>query len=139
MAASVKVDVSEAMQALAVEEGGLGLAMLNVDSQTEIIGLVFSSTRPSSILELQQTISTSEPRITFYRFEHQHAGRKNGPFLFFLTCNAPAGVQVIRSRMLYPPMKRAVIEIAGNTCGLITEKRFELEDPRESVRGTLSQ
>ncbi|RYP17873.1 hypothetical protein DL765_004271 [Monosporascus sp. GIB2] len=131
MAVVVQVDALEAMKALAAEKGGPGLVMLNVDSLTETIGLVPSNARPPSISELRQTISANEPRFTFYRFEHEHAGHKSSPFLFFFTCPAPSGVQATRSRMLYPLMKRAAIEIAEQECGLVAEKRFEMEDLTE--------
>ncbi|RYO80125.1 hypothetical protein DL764_009937 [Monosporascus ibericus] len=64
-------------------------------------------------------------------FGHGHAGHKSFPFLFFFTCPAPSGVQATRSRMLYPLLKRAAIEITEVECGLAAEERFEVEDPTE--------
>ena len=41
------------------------------------------------------------------------------------------GNKAIKSRMLYPLMKRAVLEVAANEAGLTLDKKFEVEDPSE--------
>ena len=89
-----------------------------------------SSASPSSISELVSTISATEPRFTFYRFAHEHAGSESDPVLFFYTCPATAG-KAIKQRMMYPLMKRAVLAIADKEAGLQIEKKFEVEDPSE--------
>jgi twinfilin-like protein len=43
---------------------------------------------------------------------------------------AVAGTKAIKSRMLYPLMKRAVLDIATKA-GLQVERKFEVEDPKE--------
>jgi len=78
-----------------------------------------------------QTISSSEPRFTFYRYTHQHAGSESSPLLFFYTCPTTAGTKSIKYRMMYPLMKRAVLEIAGREAGLTVDKKFEVEDTDE--------
>ena len=93
--------------------------------------LVPESPRPSSIAELASAISTAEPRFTFYRFAHEHNGAQQNPLLFFYTCPASQGNKAIRNRMLYPLMKRAVLEIADKETGLTVDKRFEVEEPSE--------
>ena len=50
--------------------------------------------------------------------------------LFFYTCPAVAGKE-IKSRMMYPLMKRAVIMAAEKEAGVAVEKKFEVEEPDE--------
>lgn len=102
-----------------------------INPDTEKIELVQDSSSPSSIPELVQAISTSEPRFTFYRFTHEHQGTESSPLLFFYTCPVTPGRKAIKDRMLYPLMKRAVLEMADRECGLQVEKKFEVEEPDE--------
>ncbi len=105
--------------------------MESVDAEGEFIKLVPSNARPSSISELAQTISATEPRFTFYRFTHEHAGHKSSLILFFFTCPVRPGIQAVKSRMIYPLMKRAVLEVASQESGLSAEKKFELEESND--------
>lgn len=93
--------------------------------------LVPESPRPNSISELTSAISATEPRFTFYRFTHTHAGQEESPLLFFYTCPVTAGNKAIKNRMLYPLMKRAVLDVAEKEAGLKLDKRFEVEEPAE--------
>lgn len=102
-----------------------------INSETEVVELVPESPSPSSISELSNAISTNEPRFTFYRFTHTHNGVEQSPVLFFYTCPVTAGTRAIKNRMLYPLMKRAVLEVASKEAGLTLEKRFEVEEPSE--------
>lgn len=77
------------------------------------------------------TISTSEPRFTFYRYTHEYGGNQSSPLLFMYTCPTTEGRRAIKDRMLYPLMKRAVLEVAKSECGLEIEKKFEVEEPSE--------
>lgn len=102
-----------------------------INAETENVELVPSTSTPSSISELTSTISSDEPRFTFYRFAHEYAGYKGSPLLFFYTCPATPGRKAIKDRMMYPLMKRAVLDIAEKECGLTLEKKFEVEEPSE--------
>lgn len=51
--------------------------------------------------------------------------------LFFYTCPVTPGNKAIKNRMMYPLMKRAVLEVADREAGLKLEKRFEVEEPAE--------
>lgn len=51
--------------------------------------------------------------------------------LFFYTCPATAATKGIKFRMLYPLMKRAVLDVAKSEAGLQIEKKFEVEEPSE--------
>ncbi|KAK3357882.1 hypothetical protein B0T25DRAFT_567137 [Lasiosphaeria hispida] len=110
---------------------GTGLIMLKINPETEVVELVPSSAAPSSIPELVDTISATDPRFTFYRFSHEHGSSANSPVLFFYTCPAKAGTKAIKFRMMYPLMKRAVLTIAEKEAGLQIEKKFEVEEPSE--------
>ncbi|KAK1756487.1 hypothetical protein QBC47DRAFT_380049 [Echria macrotheca] len=110
--------------------GGRGLVMLKINPQTETVELVPSSASPSSISELVQTISPTEPRFTFFRYTHTHAGAESSPVLFFYTCPVTPGAKAIKFRMMYPLMKRAVLEIAARE-GLTVDKKFEVEETDE--------
>jgi twinfilin-like protein len=102
-----------------------------INSENETVELLPESPHPSSITELANVISTEEPRFTFYRFNHTHNGTEQIPILFFYTCPLTPGSKSIKSRMLYPLMKRAVLEIAAKEAGLTLEKKFEVEEPSE--------
>ncbi|PSR81071.1 putative actin binding protein [Coniella lustricola] len=117
--------------------GGKNLVMLKVNPDTEKIELVPDSSTPSSIAELVQAISTTEPRFTFYRFAHEHQGSQHAPLLFIYTCPVTGGRKAIKDRMLYPLMKRAVLEMAERECGLTVDKKFEVEEPSEITEETV--
>jgi twinfilin-like protein len=102
-----------------------------IDPESEEVKLVPSDAKPSTLPELVQSISATEPRFTFFRFAHEHAGASSSPILFFYTCPAATGRPAIKARMLYPLMKRAVLEIAEKDAGIAAEKKFEFEDPSE--------
>lgn len=93
--------------------------------------LVPESPTPNTIGELSQAISPNEPRFTFYRFTHTHNGTEQSPVLFFYTCPVTPGTKAIKFRMMYPLMKRSVLEVAEREAGLKLEKRFEVEEPSE--------
>lgn len=112
-----------------------GLQRINAD--TEKIELVADSSSPSSISDLVQTISATEPRFTFYRYTHDHDGSQSSPLLFIYTCPVTGGRKAIKDRMLYPLMKRAVLDIAGGECGLNIEKKFEVEEPNEITEASV--
>ncbi|KAH6898246.1 hypothetical protein B0T10DRAFT_543244 [Thelonectria olida] len=136
---SLAMPVSEdAISALKdIGTGGRSVAMLKINPDTEAVELVPESPNPSTIGELSQVISTDEPRFTFYRFTHTHNGTESSPILFFYTCPVTGGVKSIKNRMLYPLMKRAVLEVAEKEAGLKTEKRFEVEEPSEITEQTV--
>lgn len=102
-----------------------------INPESESVELVSDDTSPSSIPELVQTISSTEPRFTFYRFTHSHNGSETSPLLFFYTCPTNFSTKAIKFRMMYPLMKRAVLGLAEKEAGLQPQKKFEVEDPSE--------
>ncbi|ROT40804.1 cofilin/tropomyosin-type actin-binding protein [Sodiomyces alkalinus F11] len=123
-------DVIAAMKE-AAQEGGRVLTMLKINPDTEVVELVPSTEVPTSISELAQTISPTEPRFTFFRYSHSHNGDTSSPMLFFYTCPITPGNKAIKTRMLYPLMKRAVLSVATDDAGLDLAKKFEVEEPSE--------
>ncbi|KAF4996588.1 hypothetical protein FDECE_12377 [Fusarium decemcellulare] len=113
------------------QDGGRVVTMLKINPDTEVVELVPESPTPSTIGELSQAISSTEPRFTFYRFTHTHNGTEHSPVLFFYTCPVTPGNKAIKFRMMYPLMKRAVLEVAEREAELKLEKRFEVEEPNE--------
>jgi twinfilin len=90
-----------------------------------------TSASPTTISELVQSISDTEPRFTIFRYGHNHAGADHSPVLFLYTCPATPGTKAIKNRMLYPLMKRAVLTVAEKEAGLTLDKKFEVEEPTE--------
>ncbi|KAK8061308.1 PTK9 tyrosine kinase 9 [Apiospora phragmitis] len=117
-------------------EQGKGLVMLKINPQSEVVELVPDSGTASSIPDLVSTISSTEPRFTFWRYKHTHQGTESSPILFFYTCPAAAG-KSIKFRMMYPLMKRAVLAVAEGEAGLKVEKKFEVEEPDEITEETI--
>ncbi|KND86999.1 Twinfilin-2 [Tolypocladium ophioglossoides CBS 100239] len=128
LAMPVAEDAIAAMKEVG-QDGGRVVTMLKINPETEVVELVPESPTPSSISELSKAISATEPRFTFYRFTHTHDGAAQSPLLFFYTCPVTAGSKSIKSRMLYPLMKRAVLNVADKEAGLTLAKRFEVEEP----------
>ncbi|KAK3940188.1 hypothetical protein QBC46DRAFT_128514 [Diplogelasinospora grovesii] len=122
-------------------ESGRSLVMLKINPDSEIVELVPDNSSPSSIKELVQCISDTEPRFTFYRFTHSYGGNHSSPLLFIYTCPVSPGTKAIKFRMMYPLMKRAVLTVAEKEAGLQIDKKFEVEEPTEitedSVLGEL--
>ncbi|RKK85342.1 hypothetical protein BFJ69_g1486 [Fusarium oxysporum] len=113
------------------QDGGRIVTMLKINPDTEVVELVPEAPTPSGIAELTQAISSTEPRFTFYRYTHTHNGAESSPILFFYTCPSTPGNKSIKFRMMYPLMKRSVLEVAEREAGLKLEKKFEVEEPSE--------
>ncbi|KAL2126593.1 hypothetical protein VTI74DRAFT_572 [Chaetomium olivicolor] len=128
LATPIAEDALEALRELAAERRTLVMLKINPDSES--VELVPDHFSPSSIPELVQSISPTEPRFTFYRFSHPHDGSESSPLLFFYTCPRSFSTKAIKFRMMYPLMKRAVLSIAEKE-GLQPQKKFEVEDTSE--------
>ncbi|OLN87458.1 Twinfilin [Colletotrichum chlorophyti] len=121
----------DALASLKELAGDRVLVMLKINPEKESVELVPSNESPASISELTQIISPSEPRFTFYRFKHTHNGTESSPLLFIYTCPVTPGNKAIKNRMLYPLMKRAVLDVAFSEAGLTLDKKLEVEEPSE--------
>ncbi|KAL1900809.1 Twinfilin-1 [Ceratocystis pirilliformis] len=129
----------EALEALnQLGSGSLDMVSLKINSATETVELDSApASSPSSIDEVVKSISTTEPRFTFYRFHHTHDGTQQRPLLFFYTCPATPGTRAIKARMLYPLMKRTVLEAAASGANITVDKKFEVDEPTEITEATV--
>jgi len=107
---------------------------MNLASET--LELATSSQTPIS--SISTAISQNEPRFSFYRYTHTHAGSTESPILFIYTC--PSGSK-IKERMVYAASSRSAVQMAETEAGLKIDKRIEASDPsdvtEESVQGDL--
>ncbi|KAK3904184.1 hypothetical protein C8A05DRAFT_32029 [Staphylotrichum tortipilum] len=130
LAMPVAEDALQALRDLGAETRSLVMLKINPDSES--VELVpDASAAPTSIPDLVQTISATEPRFTFFRFTHTHAEAESSPLLFFYTCPSSFSTKAIKFRMMYPLMKRAVLTVAEKEAGLQPQKKFEVEDTSE--------
>jgi twinfilin-like protein len=130
LATPIAEDALQALKELGAGDGRT-LVMLKINPESESVELVTDDSAPTSIPELVQTISPTEPRFTFYRFTHTHEGTESSPLLFLYTCPTNFSTKAIKFRMMYPLMKRAVLTIAEKEAGLQPDKKFEVEDATE--------
>jgi twinfilin-like protein len=97
-----------------------------------------ASSTSTPISTLSSAISGTEPRYSFYRYEHTYNGSSSSPILFIYTC--PSGSK-IKERMLYAASSRSAVEIAEGQAGLKIEKKIEASSPdevtEESIEGDL--
>jgi len=91
-----------------------------------------STTTPIS--SLSSTISSTEPRYSFYRYTHSYNGSSSSPILFIYTC--PSGSKV-KERMLYAASSRSAIQVAEAEAGLKVEKKIEASSPDEISEETI--
>ncbi|KAI0480942.1 hypothetical protein GGR56DRAFT_297428 [Xylariaceae sp. FL0804] len=131
----IATDALAALSEMGRGEGG-GLVMLKIDADTETVALVprptASSQPPATVAEAVAEISTEEPRFTFFRHRASRDGVDRDVVLFVYT-NPPTGgrTKAIKSRMLYPLQKRAVLTLAEAEAGVKADAKFEVEEPAE--------
>ncbi|KAH6668795.1 hypothetical protein B0J14DRAFT_546979 [Halenospora varia] len=120
----------EALGALKKLAGGDGesdsLVQLKINIPTETMELASVTSTPIS--SLSTTISSSEPRYSFYRFAHSHNGQESSPILFIYTC--PSGSK-IKERMLYAASSRSAVQVAEAEAGIKIEKKLEAGGPED--------
>lgn len=102
------------------------ISFQKIDIATETMELASSTTTPIS--SLSSTISSTEPRYSFYRYTHSYNGSSSSPILFIYTC--PSGSK-IKERMLYAASSRSAIQVAEAEAGLKVEKKIEASSPDE--------
>lgn len=128
-------DALEALKRLA-SEGGDNLVQLKINIATETMELASSTS--TQISSLASSISSSEPRFTFYRYTHTYDGEGSSPILFIYTC--PSGSKV-KERMLYASSSRSAVQVAQAEAGLTVAKRIEESNPsdisEESIQSDL--
>jgi twinfilin-like protein len=112
------------------------ISVQKINIATETMELASGTTTPIS--SLSSTISSTEPRYSFYRYTHTYNGSSSSPVLFIYTC--PSGSK-IKERMLYAASSRSAIQVAEAEAGLKVEKKIEASSPdeisEESIDGDL--
>lgn len=87
-----------------------------------------ASVTSTPIASLSTTISSTEPRYSFFRYTHDYRGESSSPILFIYTC--PSGSK-IKERMLYAASSRSAVQVAEAEAGLKIEKKIEAGQPDE--------
>lgn len=87
-----------------------------------------ASSTHAPIAQLSSSISSTEPRYTFYRYTHDYNGTSSSPILFIYTC--PPGSK-IRERMLYAASSRSAVAVAESQAGLTIDKKIEASSPED--------
>jgi len=112
--------VKEALSGLS-RGGRENLIQLKIDVRSETIRLADEgSVEPG---ELSLSISNSEPRYSFYRFEHTYEGESLHPVVFLYTC--PTGSK-IKERMVYASTRAFISNLAEGE-GVKIEKKVGSE------------
>lgn len=129
-------DVIEALRTF--ERGSTNVVLLKINPDTETVILATNTPAVAfvSILDLMTAVPTDEPRFTFYRYAHTYGGEEFNSTLFIYTCPA-ATSRSIKNRMMYPLMKRAVVQMAENECSIQVDKRYEIDDLSELTEQTV--
>ncbi|KAJ9639350.1 Twinfilin-1 [Coniosporium tulheliwenetii] len=105
------------------EEGeGDNLVVLKIDIPTETLYL--DSTTTATPSTLSSSISSTEPRYSFYR----HPAPDSSPILFIYTCPPSSK---IKDRMIYAATKNAVTVLAEKDWGLLIARKLEASEPEE--------
>ncbi|KUJ07083.1 actin depolymerizing protein [Mollisia scopiformis] len=120
----VSDDALLALKSLAA--GGDNLVQIKINIATETMELASSTS--TQISSLSSTISATEPRYSFYRYEHTYNGTSSSPILFIYTC--PSGSK-IKERMLYAASSRSAVQIAEAEAGLTIDKKIEASSPED--------
>jgi twinfilin-like protein len=96
--------------------------------------MVLASKSSVDITALSTTISPTEPRYSFYRYTHTHAGEESSPVLFIYTC--PSGSK-IKERMLYAASSRSAQQLAEAEAGLTIAKKIEASSPEDVTKDSV--
>ncbi|KAJ4325379.1 Mitochondrial succinate-fumarate transporter [Neodidymelliopsis sp. IMI 364377] len=112
-------EIAGALQKLS--EGGDNLVQLRMDSSTETLCLVSSSS--ATLSTIASAIDPKEPRYSFYRHDDPDAS-----IVFISTCPSAAK---IKERMLYAASRGNVVALAQGDGGLKVAKKLEATNPDE--------
>jgi len=126
---SVKFPLSEAAKsALSGYGSSHNMVQLSVDPVKETIELV-NKKDVSSIDNLLAEIPETEPRYTFYKYDHEHEGERFESNLFIYSCPPKSQIKL---KMLYSTVK-SVVSAAAEETGILIEKngKVEMTDPED--------
>eukprot|EP01089_Gocevia_fonbrunei_P013718 TRINITY_DN3574_c0_g1_i1.p1 TRINITY_DN3574_c0_g1~~TRINITY_DN3574_c0_g1_i1.p1 ORF type:complete len:338 (-),score=79.52 TRINITY_DN3574_c0_g1_i1:62-1075(-) len=102
--------------------GSVNFVQLKVDATKETIELA-NSKNLSSINDLQGQFAASEPRFTFFKYDHQHEGEQFGSNLFVYSCPPSSPVKL---KMLYSTVK-SVVSGAAEQASIEIERSGKIE------------
>jgi twinfilin-like protein len=117
----------------ASREGEMLTGEQKINIATETVELASTSTTP--ITTLSSTISSTEPRYSFYRYAHEYNGASSSPILFIYTC--PSGSK-IKERMLYAASSRSAQQLA-ESAGLTIAKKIEASSPEDITKESVDE
>ena len=95
-----------------------GGGIKKIDIPNERIELV--STTSATPHDLAGQIVTTEPRYSFFRYEHDYEGETAAPIVFIYTCPPDSK---IKEKMLYASSKAGVVATAESEAGVVVGKR----------------
>ena len=72
--------------------------------------------------EITDQISSSEPRFSFFRYQHGDGGAAGMSIVFIYTCPNAS----IKERMLYASSRQGIISRANEDAGLVITKKVGL-------------
>lgn len=89
---------------------------INVPTET----IELAETGSTDAEGLSSAISATEPRYTFFRYNHALEGSEQSPVVFIYTC--PSGSK-IKERMVYASTKAGFLAAASSTLGIEIAKK----------------
>ncbi|KAL8948308.1 MAG: hypothetical protein Q9222_005491, partial [Ikaeria aurantiellina] len=96
-------------------------------TDTEAIAL--AGTKDTDLQGLPASISDTEPRYTFFRYEHEGTGEeRKSEIVFIYTCPAASKV---KQKMIYASFKKVVMDTASLEGGFEVVKKLEASSPME--------
>lgn len=120
-----------ALQALAGDSSH-NLVQLRLTLPSERIALDSSSTVTPATLS--STISSTEPRYSFYK--HTDASTSTSPIVFIYTCPSTSKV---KERMVYSTSRNYVATEVAKQAGLSIEKKMEASDPDDISESAIEE
>lgn len=132
MTMPVEEEAMNALKALGSSDGGHNLVQLKLELPAEKITLAAADGVTPSTLAI--TISSSEPRYSFYR--HTDASTSTTPIVFIYTC--PSGSKV-KERMVYSTSRNYVATQVAQEAGLVVEKKMEASDPEDISESAIEE
>ncbi|KAI9830370.1 MAG: Twinfilin-1, partial [Thelocarpon superellum] len=109
-------DAISALKGLDV--GRHNLVQLKINVADEKVELADTSSTDAE--KVASTISGTEPRYSFFRYQHEFDGKEESPVVFIYTCPESSKV---KERMLYASSRAGIISTASSEAGLTVVKK----------------
>ncbi|KAF2456547.1 hypothetical protein BDY21DRAFT_347512 [Lineolata rhizophorae] len=131
--------VVERLSELAGEgTGGGATVQLKINVPTESIELVPDVPSSIALAQLPTSISSAEPRYTFYKHVYTPPESLSpvSAVIFIYTCPSSSS---IKERMLYASSRRGVLSLAETESGVAVAKKLEASTPDEISAETIQE